>query len=99
MAERAALLEWEGREYDHNPKDADWYWVVGIVATAATIAAILFGNLLLAFLIIVAAGALALHAAKEPPIHRFQLVEQGLMIGDELHPFDRMISFSVLEDI
>ncbi len=96
---RAVLLEWEGREYDHNPKHSDWYWALGIIAVAGALAAILFGNYLLAVLIIIATGALALHAAKEPPLHRFSLVEQGIVIGDELHPFERMISFSVLEDV
>ncbi|MHB8660995.1 MAG: hypothetical protein ACYC75_03660 [Minisyncoccota bacterium] len=96
---RAALLEWPGREYDHNPKSADWYWVLGIVAVASIIAAILFSDYLLAVLIIVAAAALALHAAKKPPLHRFRLIEKGLVIGEELHPFERMISFSVLEDV
>ncbi len=95
----ATLLEWEGREYDHNPKDADWYWAVGIIAVAGVLAAILFDNYLLAVLLIIAAAAFALHAAKEPPLHRFRLVEQGIVIGDELHPFERMTSFSVLEDI
>ena len=93
------LLEWEGREYDHNPKSADWYWALGIIAVAGTLASILFGNVLLAVLVIIAAAALALHAAKEPPLHRFRLVEQGVFIGDELHPFERMASFSVLEDV
>ncbi|MBU6388421.1 hypothetical protein KGQ72_00880 [Patescibacteria group bacterium] len=96
---RDALLEWEGREYDHNPKDADWYWALGIIAVAAATAAVLFGSYLLATLVVVAALTLALHAAKQPPLHRFKLVEQGIVIGDELHPFERMISFSVLEDI
>lgn len=96
---RTALVEWIGREYDHNPKSADWYWALGIIAVAATIAAALFGNYLLSILILIAAIALALHAAKEPPVHRFRLVEEGVLIGDELHPFEHMISFSVLEDI
>lgn len=96
---RNTLLEWEGREYDHSPKSADWYWALGIIAIAGTIAAILFSNYLVAFLIIAAAAALALHAAKQPPLHRFKLIEKGLLIGDELHLFERMISFSVLEDI
>jgi len=96
---RTALLEWEGREYDHNPKSADWYWALGIVAVATTIATILFGNYLLAFLVIIAAAAFALHAAKEPSLHRFRLVEKGILIGDQFHPFDTMISFSVLEDV
>ncbi len=96
---RDAIAEWEGREYDHNPKSADWYWVIGIIAVASIIAAVLFGNYLLALLIFIAAVSLALHAVRQPPLHRFRLVEQGLIIGDELHPFERMISFSVLEDV
>jgi hypothetical protein len=96
---RAVLLEWEGREYDHNPKDADWYWVVGIVAVACAIASILFGNYLFAVLVVIAAVTLALHASKEPPIRRFQLVDEGIVVGEDLHPFEKMISFSVLEDV
>lgn len=96
---RAALLEWEGKEYDHNPKSADWYWALGIIAVAGAIASILFGNYLIALLIIIAAGTLALHAAKHPVEHRFRLVEEGLMVGDDLHPFERMVSFCTLEDI
>jgi len=96
---RDVLLEWEGREYDHNPKSADWYWVLGIIAAATAIASVLFGNYLFAFLVIAAAAAIALHAAKQPPLHRFRLAEQGLFIGDELHPFERMVSFCVLEDV
>jgi hypothetical protein len=93
------IVEWEGREYDHSPKSADWYWALGIVAVAGIVACVLFGNYLFAFLIIAAVIAIALHAAKQPPIHRFRLVENGLAIGDMLHPFESMISFSVLEDI
>ncbi|MBI4065914.1 hypothetical protein HY412_01845 [Candidatus Kaiserbacteria bacterium] len=92
------ILEWEGREYDHNPKSSDWYWSLGIIAVAGTVASALFGNYLFAILIVIAAVALALHAAKEPPLHRFRLMESGIVIGDELHPFERMNSFSVLED-
>lgn len=96
---REALLEWEGKEYDHVPKSADWYWALGIVAVASAVAAVLFASFLIALLILSAAAAVALHAAKEPPLHTFRLVEKGLLIGDELHPFDRMISFSILEHV
>ena len=92
-------MEWEGYEYAHNPKSADWYWVLGIIAVAAVIASILFGNYLVAILVIVAAIVIALHGAKHPPLHRFRVVDNGLLIGEELHPYDRMHSFSMLEDI
>lgn len=95
----AALFEWEGTEYDHNPRSADWYWAVGIIAIALAVAAILFSNYLLALVVIVAAVTLALHGAKHPPMHRFRLDERGLYIGEAFHPYARMTSFSVLEDI
>lgn len=93
------IAEWQGREFEHSPKSADWYWALGIITVAGAIASILFGNYLLAVLILIAATAIALHAAKEPPIHTFKLVEKGLVIDTDLHSFDRMISFSVFEDI
>jgi len=95
---RPPIMEWEGREYDHEPKGADWYVALAIVAAAGVVASILFVDYLLAVVILVAAIALALHAAKVPPIHRFQLVEDGLIIGEEFHPYTRMESFSILED-
>jgi hypothetical protein len=95
---RTVYEEWEGREYDHEPKSGDWYIALGIVALAGVVATILFADYLLAVLVVVAAAALALHAAKVPPIHRFQLIDGGLMIGEEFHPYSRMQSFSILED-
>ncbi len=97
--QRTPLLEWEGREYEHQPKSADWYWALGIVGVASAVAAILFGNFLFAILILIAVITIALHAAKEPPLHRFQLLETGLIIGEDFHPFEEMNSFAVLEDI
>jgi hypothetical protein len=57
----------------------------------------LFGNYLLAALVVVAAVALWLHAAKHPPTHKFIVTDQGLAIDNDLHPFQNMHSFSLLE--
>jgi hypothetical protein len=94
-----SIVSWEGREYEHNPKSADWYWALGIVAIAGAIASILFSNFLFAFLIIIAAIVIALHGTKEPPLHTFHLLDNGIMVGDDLHTYERMLSFTVLEDI
>lgn len=96
---RPPLVSWHGREYDHNPKSADWYWALGIIAMASALAAILFANYLFAIVILFAAVAIALHSTKHPPLHTFSLTERGLRIGEELHLFDTMISFSILEHI
>ncbi|HUY62589.1 MAG TPA: hypothetical protein VMV50_02265 [Candidatus Paceibacterota bacterium] len=96
---QSVLFEWEGREYEHDPKSADWYWALGIVSVAGIIASLLFASYLIALLILVAAGAIVLHSVKKPPVHTFRVTERGLVISEEFHPFDRMTSFSVLEDI
>ena len=93
-----AHYEWEGREYDHEPKGAEWYVTLGIITLALVVAAILFSEYLIAVLIVAAGFALALHAAKVPPVHQFRLTDAGLFTGDELHPYGAMESFSILED-
>jgi hypothetical protein len=99
MASRRPAFVWEGVEYEHRPRGADWYWALGIIAVAGIIASILFADYLLAVVIVTAAVALALHAAKKPPVHEFRLTEEGLYIGPELHPYGRMRSFAILEYI
>jgi hypothetical protein len=90
---------WEGREYRFEDKSADWYWALGIIATAGIIACILFGNILLAFVIVAATIAIALTAAKGPRVHRFSIYEHGIAIDNVFYPFENMLHFSVLEYI
>lgn len=96
---RNALFEWEGKEYERVDRTPDWYWALGIIVLACAAAAALFGNYLFAIVIVSAGAAIALHAAKEPPTHRFRVFDEAFAIGDEFYAFDRMTSFCVLEDI
>jgi hypothetical protein len=91
------VFEWYGKEYDPNPKSADWYWALGIITVALAIASLLFVDYLLALLIVIAGVALSLHAARHPPTHRFALTTEGLLIDNDLHPYSSMHSFSMLE--
>lgn len=93
------VFEWEGVEHEHRERSADWYWALGIITVAGTVASLLFADYLLALVILAAAFALALHAAKKPRVHRFLLTDAGLTIGAELHPYERMRSFAILEYI
>ncbi len=94
---RPPLYEWEGMEYSFEEKGADWYWALGIVATAAIIACILFNNFLLALVILAAASAVAVQAVKHPRVHHFAILEQGVAIDGTLYKYEDMLSFSVLE--
>ena len=94
---RTVFFEWEAVGYVFEEKGADWYWALGIIAVAAAVASILFGNVILALLIVVAAGTLALTTLKRPQLHQFRITDLGVMIDENLYEYDRIVSFSVLE--
>lgn len=91
------VFEWEGKEYAFEEKGADWYWALGIIATAAIIVSVLFNNILLALVILAGSVTLGLVAAKRPVIHRFAITDSGVAIDNNLYLFRSMRDFSVLE--
>lgn len=93
----APLYEWYGKEYVFEEKGADWYWALGIIALAGFVACILFNDLLLALVILAAACALALTAAKHPRTHHFMIFDTGVGIDNSLYRYQDMVDFSVLE--
>lgn len=94
---RPPLYEWYGKQYESGEKSTDWYWALGIIAVGAFVACIIFGNILLAILVVAAAGAVGIQATRRSPEHRFRLTKQGLEIDDKLFHYDTMLHFSVLE--
>ncbi len=91
------LYQWQGEEYSFEDRGSDWYWALGIISTAGIIAAILFGNILLALVIFAGAGAVALQAAKNSHVHTFTIYPEGIAIDDSLYLFENMQDFAVLE--
>jgi hypothetical protein len=91
------VFEWHAKEYEFEEKSADWYWALGILATALAIVCVLFGNVLLGLVIVAAAAAVALQAAKHPRIHRFVLDDRGLAIDDAFYPYDSMTAYALIE--
>lgn len=96
---RVVFFEWDAEGYLFDEKSSDWYWALGIIAVASAVASVLFGNVILALLIIVAAGALALSSMKRPQMHRFRITDMGVEIDGNVYEYDSIISFSVLEYI
>lgn len=94
---RTVFYEWEAQGYVFEEKGSDWYWGLGIIAVAAAVASVLFGNIILGLLIIAAAGTLALSMAKKPRVHRFSISDEGVAIDENLYTYDDIVSYSVLE--
>lgn len=88
-------FKWEAPEYAHEPKRADWFWALGIIAIAAAVTAILLENILFAIIIVIAAVALALSAAQKPKPASFEMHKDGIQVNRTLYPYKELDSFSV----
>ncbi len=91
------LYEWDGMEYAFEEHGADWYWALGIITLALCVAALLFGDIILALLILAGASAIALQAAKHRRQHHFAIYDNGLAIDGNLYLFANMRDFGILE--
>jgi hypothetical protein len=93
------IFAWEGREYTFEDHGPDWYWALGIIAVTLAVVAILFGNLLLALVILSGASAVALQAAKHRRVHQFGIYDTGIAIDDTFYSYEAMRDFAILEFI
>lgn len=98
MALLARSITWEAPAHQHFEKTGDWFWALGIVVLSAGIAAFFFGNFLLAILILVAGGIMALLANREPEMVAYAVTSRGLRVGDRLYPYSTLEAFYIDED-
>lgn len=94
----ARTMYWEALEHTRGPRGNDWYWSLGILSLAAAVAAIAFGNILFAIIILVAAMTLAIFAVRGPATFAYTVGPRGIRINDELYPYSTLESFYLDED-
>jgi hypothetical protein len=90
-------ITWTGHEYLHFEKTSEWFWALGLISVAGSVTALIFGNVLFAILILIAAFVLAIFAAREPNEVTFTLSQRGLRIDDKMYPFKAFESFGIEE--
>ena len=98
MDEVTQSVMWEAHEHTHFEKGGDWYWVLWILALGGAIASFFWGNFLFSILILVAAGAMTLLAAKQPEIVPFGVMTRGVRLGDKLYPYSNLESYYINEE-
>lgn len=86
-------LQWSAPEYEERPRTRDWFWALGIVIAAVSIASIIFGNYFFAALIIISGGIFALFAIKKPEIVPYELNERGFQVRSRLYPYESIHAF------
>jgi hypothetical protein len=98
MAKAPFKVEWDAHEYEHKQRSPDWFWAMGIIAVSAAVAAIIFGNIIFAILIIVAVFSLSLYINRPPETIHVIIDEKGITRGAVRYPYDTIHSFWVDED-
>lgn len=88
-------LTWTAPEYEHREKTPDWFWALGVIAIAGSIAAIIYKNYLFAIFILIATFLLGYFALRKPEEVEFEINEDGVRIEDEIYPYERIKAFWV----
>jgi hypothetical protein len=89
-------VEWT-RENPARTKSSDWYWSLGILATAGIVVAFFLNNLLFATIIGLSAVVLMMLARAEPPRTMCRLTHRELMVNDSSYPFQEMDAYHIDE--
>jgi len=88
-------LEWSALEYEEKSRSNDWFWALGIIVIAGSIASIIFANYFFAALLIISGVLLGFFAIKKPETVPYELNNKGLKIKSRLYPYEKMKAFYV----
>ncbi len=79
--------------HEHKDHSTDWYWGLGIGALAGAGISIFLGNILLAFIIVLAAGSIGTLALRGPRTHWVRVDTRGVSMDGTLYRWDAIHSF------
>lgn len=88
-------LKWQAHEYDHYDRTTDWYWAVAIVTISIAALSVIFGNILLAILILVSVFTLMLYAHRKPLLVTYEINKKGIRIEKTVYIYSNIESFWV----
>ncbi len=91
------ILRWSALEYEETEKGTDWFWALGVIVVAGSIAAIIFGNYFLAILLVLGGLCFGMFALKKPELINYQLNENGLQIKNQIYLYKEIKAFFVRE--
>jgi hypothetical protein len=88
-------LGWTALEYEEKNRSTDWFWALGIIIVAGSIASIIFANYFFAALLIISGVLLGFFAIKKPETVPYELNNKGLKIKSRLYPYEKIKAFYV----
>ncbi len=93
MPEDDVLIAWEGPEFEVYERDKRWYIVASVVLLLIIIYAVIVNSLIMAITFILIGVVGYIHLQKDPRHLVFAVATSGVVVGDEIFPFDDIKSF------
>jgi hypothetical protein len=92
------LYSWEAYEYKDREMKTDWFWALGIIALAGSIASFIYGNFLFGVFIILASIAVVYFGTVKPKRITYEITEGGLIYENIFYPFETLHAFWMNEN-
>ncbi len=87
------LFSWEALEYKDKPLKNDWFWALGIIAVAGSVAAFIYGNFLFGIFILLAAGTVVFFSTVKPKLITYEITTTGIIYEGTFYPFESLHAF------
>ncbi|GEM_PF-2427631 len=88
-------ISWQIEEPDHLPKNAEWFWALGILALALIVFSILLKNYLLIIIVALASLVIYVRKNKRRELIDFRLDNDGLHIDRKFYSYENFESFFI----
>lgn len=98
MEEEKKAFSWQASEFIHHQKSAGWYMVLGLIAVALVLAAIITRQWFSIAVFATMTAAVVVYAHKEPRILSYKLDDKGLTIDGKFNPYSSFKSYSVFKE-
>ena len=95
MDDRLQSITWEGYPHYHAERGSDWFWILGIITIAVTVATVVLGDILFGIVIFIAGIVAGLQAMHEPKMIPFSITSRGITIDEKTYPYATLESFYI----
>lgn len=87
------IFSWTAYEFKDRDLKTDWYWALGIIALAGSIAAFVWSNFLFGVFIIIAAISVFFFSRMKPKLIKYEIAEHGIVYEGTFYPHESLKSF------
>lgn len=93
--DEALKIQWQAPEYEERERGSDWFWALGIIIAAISLASLIYGNYFFAALIILGGGLLGYFAKRAPEMVSYEINTKGVQMNTRLYPHENISAFWV----